>query len=51
MKKIQPEFEGDNDKRMLIRKLYNGEISKEKFDRYLAELPDVSACAEEVVIE
>jgi hypothetical protein len=42
---------GDNDKRILMRKILNGEISKKKLERYISELPDVSSCAEEVVIE
>jgi hypothetical protein len=42
---------GDYDKRILTRKLLNGEISEEKVKIYLAELPDVSSCAEEIVVE
>jgi hypothetical protein len=41
----------DNDKRILMRKILNGEISEEKLEMYLAELPDVSSCAEEITIE
>lgn len=42
---------GDSDKRILKRKIGNGEISEENLERYLAELPDLSACAEEMIVE
>jgi hypothetical protein len=41
----------DNDKRILMRKILNGEISEKKLEKYLSELPDVSSCAEEIIIE
>jgi hypothetical protein len=42
---------GDYDKRILTRKLLSGEISEENVERYLQELPDVSSCAEMMVVE
>jgi hypothetical protein len=42
---------GDYDKRILTRKLLNGEISEENVEMYLQKLPDVSSCAEEMVVE
>ena len=42
---------GDYDKRILMRKLLSGEISEENVEMYLQELPDVSSCAEEMVVE
>ncbi len=42
---------GDYDKRILMRKLISGEISEEKVKKYLEELPDVSSCAEEIIVE
>jgi hypothetical protein len=51
MKEHTVDCGGDNDKRILKRKIGNGEISEENLERYLAELPDLSACAEEIIIE
>lgn len=51
MEQHRADCESDYDKRMLMRKLLNGEMSEEKLERYLAELPDVSSCAEEITIE
>jgi len=51
MEKYLTDCEGDYDKRILVRKILNGEISEEKLERYLSELPDVSSCAEEIMIE
>lgn len=42
---------GDYDKRVLMRKLLNGEISEESMEKYLQDLPDVSSRAEEMVVE
>jgi hypothetical protein len=51
MEQHMADCEGDYDKRILMRKVLNGEISEEKLKTYLAELPDVSSCAEEITIE
>jgi hypothetical protein len=51
MEENLPECAGDYDKRIIMRKLYSGEITEEKLQIYLAELPDVSSCAEEVLVE
>jgi uncharacterized membrane protein len=51
MEEHMTDYGGDNDKRILKRKIANGEISEEALERYLSELPDVSACAEEMIIE
>lgn len=42
---------GDTDKRILMRKILSGELSEDKLKKYLSQLPDVSSCAEEIVIE
>jgi len=51
MDKRKVDCGGDNDKRILMRKLISGELSEEKLEKYLSELPDVSSCADEIIIE
>jgi hypothetical protein len=51
MEQRRADCESDYDKRILMRKLLNREMSEEKLEKYLAELPDVSSCAEEITIE
>lgn len=43
--------EGETDKRILMRMLLEGEITEEHLQAYLAELPDVASCADEIIIE
>ena len=43
--------EGETDKRILTRMLLDGEITEEHLQAYLSELPDVSSCADEIIIE
>ena len=43
--------EGETDKRILMKKLLDGEITEEHLKSYLKELPDVSSCADEIIIE
>lgn len=43
--------EGEVDKRIITKKLLDGEISEEKLQAYLSSLPDVSSCAEEISLE
>jgi hypothetical protein len=43
--------DGETDKRILNKKLLNGEITEENLQAYLAELPDVSSCADEIIVE
>ncbi|NTW17482.1 MAG: hypothetical protein HGA41_08515 [Syntrophaceae bacterium] len=43
--------EGETDKRILTKMLLDGEITEERLQAYLAELPDVSSCADEIIIE
>jgi len=43
--------EGETDKRIITKKLLDGEISEEKLQKYLSGLPDVSSCADEVTVE
>jgi hypothetical protein len=51
MKKKQCGYEGETDKRILTKKLLDGEITEEHLKTYLAELPDVASCADEMIIE
>jgi len=51
MEKRAVDCSDDNDKRILTRKILSGEISEEKLKKYLSELPDVSECAEEIIVE
>jgi hypothetical protein len=44
-------YEGETDKRILTKRLLDGEITDEHLKTYLAELPDVASCAEEMIIE
>lgn len=51
MDKDTSQCRSDFDKRILVRKLAKGEISTEELEAYLANLPDVSSCADEIEIE
>jgi hypothetical protein len=51
MKNKQCDYEGETDKRILTRRLLDGEITEEHLQTYLAELPDVASCADEMIIE
>jgi len=51
MEKKQLGCEGETDKRILTKRLLEGEITEEYLQTYLAELPDVSSCADEIIIE
>jgi hypothetical protein len=51
MEKKQCGYEGETDKRILARRLLDGEITDEHLKAYLAELPDVSSCADEIILE
>jgi hypothetical protein len=44
-------YEGETDKRILKRMLLEGEITEEHLQAYLAELPDLSSSADEIIIE
>jgi hypothetical protein len=44
-------YEGETDKRILMRMLLEGEITEEHLQAYLAELPDLSSSADEMIIE
>jgi hypothetical protein len=44
-------YEGETDKRILMRMLLEGEITEEHLQAYLAELPDLSSSADEIIIE
>ena len=48
---IDCEEDFDYDRRILMRKLSAGLISEENVKKYFAELPDLSSCAEEMIIE
>lgn len=43
--------EGETDKRILTKMLLDGAITEERLQAYLAELPDVASCADEITIE
>lgn len=51
MEERMSDCEVDYDRRILARKIFKGEISEENMKKYLAELPDLSTCSEEMVIE
>jgi len=44
-------YEGETDKRILMKMLLEGEITEEHLKPYLADLPDVSSSADEIIIE
>ncbi|MFB3925895.1 MAG: hypothetical protein ACE14T_07550 [Syntrophales bacterium] len=44
-------YKGEIDKRIIEKKILGGEISDEELNKYLAELPDMSDHAEEIIIE
>ena len=49
MGKKKTGYNGNLDKRIIEKQLSKGTISKEKLEKYLAQLPDVSDNAEEVI--
>jgi len=51
MEKKQFNCDGETDKRILTKMLLEGEITEEHLQTYLAELPDVSSCADEIIVE
>ena len=51
MEKKQPICEGETDRRIITKKLLDGEITEEHLQAYLEKLPDVSSCADEITIE
>lgn len=44
-------YEGETDKRILMKMLLVGDITEEHLQAYLADLPDVSSSADEIIIE
>ena len=51
MEKKQLSCDGVTDKRILTKMLLDGEITEEHLQVYLAKLPDVSSCADEIIVE
>ena len=51
MEKRESGCRGETDRRIITKMLLDGEITEELLKKYLADLPDVSSCAEEIVIE
>ncbi len=51
MEEKQLSCQGETDKRILARMLFHGEITEEKLQAYLAKIPDVSSCADEIMVE
>ena len=51
MEKKQSSCEGETDRRIIKKKLLDGEITEEHLKIYLEKLPDVSSCADEITIE
>jgi hypothetical protein len=51
MKEKRSGCKGETDKRIIGRMLREGEIKEKDLQAYLKELPDVSACADEIEIE
>lgn len=43
--------EGETDKRIILKRVLQGEISEEKLQAYLSNLPDVSSCVDEIIVE
>ena len=51
MDKKQFSCEGETDKRIITKMLLDGEITEDNLQAYLAKLPDVSSCADEITVE
>jgi len=51
MEKKQFSCEGETDKRIITKMLLDGEITEDNLQAYLAKLPDVSSCADEIIVE
>lgn len=51
MEKKQFSCEGETDKRIITKMLLDGEITEDNLQAYLEKLPDVSSCADEIIVE
>jgi hypothetical protein len=51
MKRKHTQYDGDLDKRVIEKKLIEGEISEKDLEEYLAQLPDLSDNAEEIIVD
>jgi len=51
MDKKKVGYNGDLDKRIIGKTLLKGKISEKDLEEYLAQLPDVSDNAEEIIID
>ena len=51
MGKKKFEYNGTLDKRIIEKKILSGKLAEKDLEKYLAELPDVSDNAEEIIID
>lgn len=51
MEEKQIGCDGETDKRILTKRLLDGEITEEHLQAYLKDLPDVASSADEIIVE